>query len=347
MKRILHVLLTLFVLTGLGWVLRLGFQNHDSVETIPADPAARAAHTDVPEVKPEAYTVTLDKEQARLLDLTTAKAEPLDHSDAIQTFGTVLDPTALVTLDSELAAATAALTASKASHDRTLVLTATRDASQQAAETTLSQYTADRIKLESLLRNARLQWGTHFNEDPEARHLYTERLISGSTALIRVEVLPGDALTGLPERAILTLPGQATPPFAATEIQPALTTDPKTQAQGYFLRVDQAPVALRPGMAVTAWLSLPGPPRPGFAIPRSAILRHDGRTWIYLQEKVENEEIKFTRQPVTLDTPLEKERGWFIPSVDGVTAESLIVTTGASTLLSEELKAQGAAPEMD
>ena len=38
---------------------------------------------------------------------------------------------------------------------------------------------------------------------------------------------------------------------------PATTADPKTQAQGFVLRVDKPPFTLRPGMALTAWMELP------------------------------------------------------------------------------------------
>ena len=92
-------------------------------------------------------------------------------------------------------------------------------------------------------------------------------------------------------------------------------------------------------MALTAWLELPEEPRRGLAVPRSAILRHDGRTWVYVQE----EEEKFVRKPVILDTPLDDDKGWFVAENGGIKADDLLIVTGAQALLSEELKAQGGA----
>ena len=66
-------------------------------------------------------------------------------------------------------------------------------------------------------------------------------------------------------------------------------------------------------------------------------VRHDGRAWVYAQE----EEEKYVRKSVTLDAPLDGEQGWFIPESGGLTADDVIVVVGASSLLSEELKAQG------
>jgi hypothetical protein len=134
--------------------------------------------------------------------------------------------------------------------------------------------------------------------------------------------------------------GREQQPIETQSITPAADVDPKTQAQGFILRVNRPPFALRPGMALTAWLEVPEKPRAGFTLPRSAILRHDGRAWVYVQA----EEEEFVRKPVTLDTPLEGDRGWFVAAEGGgITGEDQIVVTGAQTLLSEELKAQGGA----
>jgi len=121
-------------------------------------------------------------------------------------------------------------------------------------------------------------------------------------------------------------------------ITPASDADPKTQAQGFILRVDKPAFALRPGMALTAWLELPQKVRAGFAVPRSAVLRHDGRAWVFVQEETE----KFVRKPVAIETPLDGEKGWFVSEESGgIKGDDLLVVTGAQTLLSEELKAQG------
>ena len=345
MKKSINLIITLGILAALACVLWIGFQKHEaSPEEVEEEAHATASSGTG---KPEAFTVTLEKEQATALSLKTAHPSKLDLQPQLEAFGRVIDPSPLVALDSEIAAAEAALSASKSAHDRTLSLVATHDASPQTAETSLAQFTADQIKVESLIRSARLQWGARFDEDPKTRRLNTDQLVSGYTTLIRLDPMPGDTFTDLPKRASLSFAGREAQPIPCTDIQPATTTDPKTQSQGFILRVDQPPFPLRPGMAVTAWLELPGPPRPGMAIPRSAILRHDGRPWVYVEESEEKEKSIYLRKPVTLDTPLDGDQGWFITAGDGLTTENIIVITGASSLLSEELKAQGGTAEID
>ena len=164
----------------------------------------------------------------------------------------------------------------------------------------------------------------------------------GESALVRVDLLPGDALADAPRSARLLVLGREQTPVDTALISPAADADPRTQAQGFILRVEKPPFALRPGMALTAWLELPEKPREGFALARSAVLRHDGRTWVFVQE----EEEKFVRKPIALDTPLDGEKGWFVPADGGLKADDLIVLTGGQVLLSEEMKAaSGAAAE--
>ena len=211
--------------------------------------------------------------------------------------------------------------------------------SRKVAETAEAQFRGDEIKADGLRRRALLEWGTTFSaRDAALRRVFVEQLVRGESALVRVDLPSGDALAELPAGARLLLLGHEEQPIETRTITPAADTDPKTQAQGYVLRVDKPPFALRPGMALTAWLGLAQKPRTGFAVPRSAVLRHDGRTWVFIQEESE----KFVRKPIVLDTPLDAEMGWFVAAEGGgIGAEDLLVVTGAQALLSEELKAPG------
>jgi len=80
-------------------------------------------------------------------------------------------------------------------------------------------------------------------------------------------------------------------------------------------------------------LDLPGDQRSGVLMPRSAVIRFSGTTWIYLKTAPDT----FQRQQVLLDSPLEK--GWFVAA--GLKPKDQVVTLGAQQLLSEELKGQG------
>ncbi len=323
--------------SALGWTLWIGVRKQREKPADEEGAAAEAAPAE--EDKPQDFVVTLEKEKWQALDINKGKPEKTELQPQRMAFGRVLDPTPLVTLDGELAAAEAALAASRAENERTQkLLAAGENTSRKAAETAEAQFLADDIKVDGLRRSARLEWGEAISSlDATKRREFVEELVRGDSALIRVDILPGDALAEPPKSARVLVLGREQQPIETTNITPAADVDPKTQAQGFILRVDQPPFPLRPGMALTTWLGLPEKPRAGFAIPRSAVLRHDGSAWVYVQE----DEEKFVRKPVTLDTPLDGEKGWFVAEGGGVKADDLLVTSGAQSLLSEELKAQG------
>ena len=334
-KKLSHLLLTVSVLAGLGAVLWMGIhkQQDKAAATAGAVSAAAPAEDD----PPADFSVRLAKQKAVALALETQPPRKVSRQATRLAFGNVIDPSPLITLDGELAAAEAVLAASQAENHRTNALVATNDASRKSAEASEAQFLADKIKVDGIMRSAQLQWGAVFTRDATKRRSFIDDLVSGVEALIRVDVMPGDALAEMPTGAQIVVIGRESQPLATGDIQPATAADPKTQAQGFILRVTKPPIQLRPGMALSAWLELPGPPRPGLAIPRSAVLRHDGRTWVYVQKEAE----KYLRQPITLEAPLAAEQGWFVSANDGVTAQDAVVVVGAASLLSEELKAQG------
>ncbi len=343
MKKIAHSLLTVLVLLGLGWTLWIGMRKQKEkpqAEEAAAEPGATPAE----EEKAADFVVNLEKEKWQALDLEKGEPEKMELKPQRIAFGRVLDPTPVVTLDGDLATAEAALAASRAEHDRTQKLFAAgENTSRKSAETAEAQFRTDEIKADGLRRRALIEWGALLPaQDAAARRALVEQLVHGDAALIRVDILPGDALTEQPKKARLVVLGREDQPIDTLSITAAADVDVKTQAQGFILRVDQPPFPLRPGMALTAWLESSQPPRAGFAVPRSAVLRHDGRAWVYVQE----EEEKFVRKPVVLDTPLDGDKGWFIAAEGGgIKADDLLVVTGAQSLLSEELKAQGGAAD--
>jgi hypothetical protein len=111
----------------------------------------------------------------------------------------------------------------------------------------------------------------------------------------------------------------------------AAAVDPKTQGQPFIFRVPDPSFSLRPGLSVTAYLEVPGPRRQGVVIPRSAVVRQSGKTWVYVQTALD----QFARREVSLEDPTAE--GWFARSIS---AGDRVVTTGAQTLLSEEFKSQ-------
>jgi hypothetical protein len=338
MKKLLNFLITLALLAALGWVLWRGVTHLRETKHEAAKPEEKADGEKKEEH--EDFVVKLEKEKWKALGLEMAEPLKAELKPQRVAFGRVLDPVPLVVLDGELASADAALAASRAEFDRTQgLLKSGEGMSRKVAETAEAQFRGDEIKADGLRRRARLEWGAAFPAaDAVKRRAFVEQLAGGESALVRVELLAGDALAEPPTGARISVLGRESETIESSVITPASDADPKTQAQGFILRVDKPAFALRPGMALTAWLELPQKVRAGFAVPRAAVLRHDGRAWVFVQEETE----RFVRKAVNIETPLDGQKGWFVSEESGgIKGDDLLVVTGAQTLLSEELKAQG------
>jgi HlyD family secretion protein len=149
--------------------------------------------------------------------------------------------------------------------------------------------------------------------------------------LARVDLPAGDHAGAAAAGARIVAVGREDRPVRATRIALAPAIDPKTQGQSFLFQVADAGLALRPGQAVTAYLELPGAPRRGVVVPRAAVLRYTGKTWVYAQAGAG----QFTRREVLLDDATAG--GWFTQSL---APGDRVVTDAAQTLLSEELKSQ-------
>ena len=351
MKKIAHALFLLAVLGALTWVLWKGWTARRAADAEANHEEAAAEETGKPEdgKKEEAANeheeavVELPAEKAKAAGIETATLEKIELAKSRRAFGRVLDPTPLVTLDADLASAEAALTASRAEFERSQkLLAAGENTSRKLFETAEAQFRADEIKARNLKHQARLQWGAALPEnDGGKRRAFVEALVQGDAALARADLLPADRVQEPPKSATIFALGRENEPVPATSISPAAEVDARVQAEAFILTVEKPPFPLRPGAAITAQLDLGGEKRTGYLVPRSAILRHDGRVWIYVKEKDKDE---FVRKPIELDSALEK--GWFVEAEHGgLEAEDAVVVQGAQILLSQEMKAASGTAE--
>ena len=244
-------------------------------------------------------------------------------------YGTVVDPTPLLLLDGELTALEASVALSKKQLDRALKLFKdTENVSQKSVEAAEAQWQGDEIKLQTARRRLELEWGAAIGRlDPQTRQAQVKQLAQQERFLIRVELPPGT--TNKPISAAIELDDDHQQ--RASILSGATTTDPKTQGRGFLLAVDAREFPFRPGAALRARLKIPGSEKKGALIPRSAIIRQEGRNWIYLQTGPE----EFTRRLLSLDAL--SEMGWMD---DNFSASDTAVVTGAEQLLSEELKSR-------
>ncbi len=118
-----------------------------------------------------------------------------------------------------------------------------------------------------------------------------------------------------------------TNPVTAVYFDTLAGVDPQTQGQAYLFLVKSE--TLPPNAAITGYLQTPGEPVSGVTIPAAAVLRYEGKGWIYVQTATN----QFLREAIPLDCPVTD--GWFVPENPPLT--NGIVVTGAQTVLSAEL----------
>lgn len=263
----------------------------------------------------------------------------------------------LTTAQAEIAAATASVEAAKASVERLKLLNAdNKTASDRQLQEAYAKATAE---------SARLKAATETVAAIEAS-LGARAGATGPMALTvdrRGEVVellarPGEAVeSGQPllrvalyDRLLAraSLPAGGLAPAAAqaatARILPlgreplvlkgerAGTAEPQLLGDAVHYAVDAAEARLRPGMAFTAYLPLPGESAKGVVLPRGAILRLEGERWVWIQTA----DNQFTRREVEHARPVDA--GWFVS--EGFKPGEKIVVAGAALLLSEELKSK-------
>lgn len=110
--------------------------------------------------------------------------------------------------------------------------------------------------------------------------------------------------------------------------------DPQTQQQGILFSAGQSAVSrLTPGEAVTVFIKMPGETVSGVVVPASAVLRHEGASWVYVQTGTN----QFARTEISPDR--QTDGGWFVS--ENLSATNRIVISGAQSVLSAELSAGG------
>lgn len=106
--------------------------------------------------------------------------------------------------------------------------------------------------------------------------------------------------------------------------------DPRLQVPSLLYEIAAHP-GLVPGINLSVFLPS-GQERTGVVIPSSAVVWSQGSAWCYVEESPG----KFVRTSVQTGNP--DAHGWFV--TEGVRPGARIVTSGAQTLLSEELRSQ-------
>jgi hypothetical protein len=145
---------------------------------------------------------------------------------------------------------------------------------------------------------------------------------------------------GVTEARIVML-NQDASPMQAARMGVAPSANLKTKDNVYLFRlVLPAPRAgIRPGTPVTAYLALRGEPLKGYVVPRTAVVRYQGKAWVYVMGEAKDKIQDFERREVALEHPTADGSGWFV--MEGFKGDEKLVTTGAAELISVETNTLG------
>jgi len=272
--------------------------------------------------------VTLNPKTRELIGLETVTLTAATRPPGIPAGGRVLDPAALIALQSQVTAAQAALQASQREYERSKDLSTQENVSARILETAEAAMKHDQAALDTAVAQLVAATDETIARQPPD---FFQSLSRQENVLVRFDVPASEAPVEMPAAAQVRLPG-AEPAVAADFLGRAAAADPQVQGAGFLFVIRHAPPALTPGLAVSGILQLPGEPRPGVIVPEAAVVRSEERAWIY----VETGDNTFVRREMVCDQPAAG--GWFVTR--GVAAGDKVVVTGAQTLLSEEHKTE-------
>lgn len=273
-----------------------------------------------------AAELKVDAAVQKRLGVAVAPAQAAQRTPSVRGFAKVLDAGPLAALEADIAQAAAAAQASEAELKRAQALNAADQAvSTKAVEAARAQARADAARLALLRRRLGLEWGPGVASLSAARRAsMLGQIAAGRAALVRIDAPSGKGLAGL-RSAVIDLGqfGQA----RAVVLGPARMADVQLSSPGMIALASGAGApALSIGLTAPVQLTAGGGAS-GVMLPRSALLRSEGRTWIYVRKGPSS----FERKAVTGEPDAA---GYFAAS--GVAVGEPVVVAGASALFAAE-----------
>jgi hypothetical protein len=272
--------------------------------------------------------VTLDAATQTRLGLKVGMPTSTQWEPEVTAYGVVMDPAALAGAYGDLAAADLAAAASDKEYNRQQILAEQHNVSARALEAAQTAALHDDLASTSEHAKFKAAWGPVLAE--RAREILS-LITSNQAALVRMDLPAGENLSAPPLSAKILLATSETDPVSADFLDAMPGVDPQFQGQSYLFLLNGQ--SLPPNAAVSGFLKIPGEPLSGVMIPATAILRYEGRGWVYEQTGTN----QFLRDEIPLDYPVTG--GWFVPN--RVPLTNGVVVTGAQTVLSAELSGGG------
>ena len=283
-----------------------------------------------------------------ITDTAVIKTQRLEAATGRAEFtalGSVVNLEALLTLRQQYLAATSLQDSAEATYQEADInLNRTRNLHQQDIVSTRrlqeqqAQWRNDQAHLansryqqQTILAAGRLQWGDILTGWFTQNHgKQAEQFLSHRAQLLQITLPPNAHLAPDVQHIEVDERGRRGQAIVATLISPAPQVDPVTQGERYFFKCEGRSLPF--GAHITAWIANDRQDQPnlGVIIPESAVVWHLGQAFVFIK----TEEGKVSRRLLLELNP--GKNGYF--TADGFKAGEEIVTTGAQTLLSQELK---------
>lgn len=286
--------------------------------------------------------ITLDADTQKNMGLAVRPLTSARMVPETKGYARVQDMSWLGATISDLQAARIAADAAKNEATRLRTLREQNNASERALQAAEAAAAREETNLKGILIKVQALWGkrladlvgTHPVPDTDSNKADSlpMQLFDLKQVLVRVDFPPGEpSLAPESDVKLFTLSGNSVA-ISAHFFDYAPATDPQTQARGVFYTLDNKGHEFAPGMALRAAAPTTEPAREGVIIPREAIVRAEGASWVYVQTTDD----KFVRREVVSEQITDE--GTFVTK--GFSAGTKVVITGAAELLSEEMKEQ-------
>lgn len=304
------------------------------------EPSPSASRT---QPKADQAVVELSPSQEKQIGLKTEIAKSAPHPEEVRAYGAVLDIARITELtnsyanaQAQLQTAQAKFEVSRSAFERAKSLFQSAAVPKKDAESAEGTFLTDQAALaaaesqvRTLAATAQQEWGPTIGKGIVERSPEVVRLIERNRFLVQVTLPSGVSLAKLPQTALAQAPTREAN-IDLRYISPATRSDPRIQGLSYFFSAP-GDSGLLPGMNAVVYVPS-GKTYQGVFVEDTAIVRWQGRPWVYLRVDSSH----FKRQLIRTDQPVSDDD--YI--VREITPGSEIVIRGAQVLLSEEAKSE-------
>lgn len=342
-KSLLIVLLQAIIIIILFWMLV--FYGKDEYDEFQQEKEEEIETPNRVSEKEGISSISISSATQKNSGIKTDTVLPITFEGEIKSYGNVISIDGLIeakaqylSLTSELNVSNASQAQNQAQLERLKVLNADdKNVSDRAVQEAQALVNADIAKrnavtqqIKQLKESVQLKWGEAlaqlvFAKKPPA---YLQALLTRENVLVQVGLPVNTAAPKVGSSIHITPLNASSQVIQAQYISAATQSDQSGLGKTFYY---SAPAdLLRIGMRVNAEIDPnANDAKQGVVIPNSAVVWYAGKAWAYFKE----DDNRFIRKPIDTDTEIEE--GWFNQAI---AADSIVVTSGAQLLLSEEFK---------